>query len=468
MAYQEHDTIAAVSTAVSEAGISIIRVSGPDALEVTDRVFKSPKKDFRLADAPGYTMHYGHIYDGGTPVDEVLVCVMRAPHSYTAEDTAEINCHGGVYATGRVLELVRAAGARAAEPGEFTRRAFLNGRIDLTRAEAVMDVIRSDNEYALKNAALLLGGALHDKIASLRNEILQCCARIESALDDPEHYTLEGFSGELRQSLQRWEEEMEALIRSYGRGKLIAEGIRTVILGRPNAGKSSLLNALLRSERAIVTDVAGTTRDTLTESVSIGSVSLRITDTAGIRETQDIVEKIGVEKAVENAKDADLILCVIDGSSPLSAEDRQVFRLLKGKKRILLINKSDLPRGLDEKEMLLMQERDEAGEKVPVVEISARYGSGIEELEKTIEEMFFRGELQGSRDLCITRERQKELLGKAAQSLRMVSQAMDAGMEEDFFTIDLMDAYAHLGGVIGETPEDDLADRIFSEFCMGK
>ena len=473
---QEKDTIAAISTALSESGIAIIRVSGPDALEITDRIFRPAKKDASLSKAQGYTLHYGHIVEVKDNqeriVDEVLVGVMRAPRSYTAENTAEINCHGGIFSTQKILELVIGAGARPAEPGEFTKRAFLNGRIDLTRAQAVMDVIHSKSDYALGNAVKLLDGQLYRKISAIREEILYYCARIESALDDPEHYDLTGISDEIYEKVMFWKEQTSSMSASYHDGQLINEGINTVIIGKPNAGKSSILNALLGRDRAIVTEIAGTTRDVLTENVRLGPVTLKIADTAGIRDAGDPVERIGVEKAVEFARDADLLLCVLDSSSPLSDEDMEIFRLMKGKRRIILMNKSDLPalseRSEMEEQIRAISAEESADGQIPVLYVSAKTGEGIDQLQKTIQDMFFRGELNFNDEIFITKARQKEALDEASASLDMVIRAIEDGMEEDFYTIDLMDAYAHLGKIIGQTPEDDLADKIFSEFCMGK
>ena len=323
------DTIAAVATAMGSAGIGIVRISGSEAITVADRVFESGKKGKRLADVDSHTVHYGVIKESGVVLDEVLAVVMRGPHSYTGEDTVEINCHGGILVTRKILEAVIRAGAEMAEPGEFTKRAFLNGRMDLSQAEAVMDLIHAKNEYAMKNSIRQLKGSVSQKIGKLREQILYHMAYIESALDDPEHISLDGYGEELQKILEPVAKEIERLIRSAHNGKIVSEGIRTVILGKPNAGKSSLLNALLGENRAIVTDIAGTTRDTLEEQIRMQGISLNIVDTAGIRDTEDLVEQIGVSRAREAAEDADLIIYVADSSIPLDKNDEDIMRLIQ-------------------------------------------------------------------------------------------------------------------------------------------
>ena len=384
------DTIAAISTAVSESGIGIIRISGEEAFEVADRVWQSPGKKKRLSMQPANTIHYGYIYDGEEMVDEVLVMLMRGPKSFTAEDTVEINCHGGVYAMKRVLETVLKNGARPAEPGEFTKRAFLNGRIDLSRAEAVMDVIQAKNEYALKNSLSQLKGSVQKKLKSLRQSILYEIARIESALDDPEHMSLENYPEELGAQNKEWLAEIEKLIDSSENGKILKEGIQTVILGKPNAGKSSLLNILSGEEKAIVTEIAGTTRDILEETVNIHGITLRLMDTAGIRSTEDVVEKIGVSRAKESAKNADLIIYVIDTSRPLDENDREIMELLRGKKAVILLNKSDLDSVVTREEVL--EQLDDL-EVQKMISVSAKEQTGIEELENALKDLFFEGKV---------------------------------------------------------------------------
>lgn len=459
------DTIAAISTAVSESGIGIIRISGEEAFEVADRVWQSPGKKKRLSMQPANTIHYGYIYDGEEMVDEVLVMLMRGPKSFTAEDTVEINCHGGVYAMKRVLETVLKNGARPAEPGEFTKRAFLNGRIDLSRAEAVMDVIQAKNEYALKNSLSQLKGSVQKKLKSLRQSILHEIARIESALDDPEHMSLENYPEELGAKNKEWLAEIEKLIDSSENGKILKEGIQTVILGKPNAGKSSLLNILSGEEKAIVTEIAGTTRDILEETVNIHGITLRLMDTAGIRSTEDVVEKIGVSRAKESAKNADLIIYVIDTSRPLDENDREIMELLRGKKAVILLNKSDLDSVVTREEVL--EQLDDL-EVQKMISVSAKEQTGIEELENALKDLFFEGKVTFNDEVCITNLRQKADLAEARESLLKVQESLEMDMPEDFYSIDLMSAYEALGAITGESVGEDLVNEIFSKFCMGK
>ena len=459
------DTIAAISTAVSESGIGIIRISGEEAFEVADRVWQSPGKKKRLSMQPANTIHYGYIYDGEDMVDEDLIMLMRGPKSFTAEDTVEINCHGGVYAMKRVLETVLKNGARPAEPGEFTKRAFLNGRIDLSRAEAVMDVIQAKNEYALKNSLSQLKGSVQKKLKSLRQSILYEIARIESALDDPEHMSLENYPEELGAKNKEWLAEIEKLIDSSENGKILKEGIQTVILGKPNAGKSSLLNILSGEEKAIVTEIAGTTRDILEETVNIHGITLRLMDTAGIRSTEDVVEKIGVSRAKESAKNADLIIYVIDTSRPLDENDREIMELLRGKKAVILLNKSDLDSVVTREEVL--EQLDDL-EVQKMISVSAKEQTGIEELENALKDLFFEGKVTFNDEVCITNLRQKADLAEARESLLKVQESLEMDMPEDFYSIDLMSAYEALGAITGESVGEDLVNEIFSKFCMGK
>ena len=459
------DTIAAISTAVSESGIGIIRISGEEAFEVADRVWQSPGKKKRLSMQPANTIHYGYIYDGEEMVDEVLIMLMRGPKSFTAEDTVEINCHGGVYAMKRVLETVLKNGARPAEPGEFTKRAFLNGRIDLSRAEAVMDVIQAKNEYALKNSLSQLKGSVQKKLKSLRQSILYEIARIESALDDPEHMSLENYPEELGAKNKEWLAEIEKLIDSSENGKILKEGIQTVILGKPNAGKSSLLNILSGEEKAIVTEIAGTTRDILEETVNIHGITLRLMDTAGIRSTEDVVEKIGVSRAKESAKNADLIIYVIDTSRSLDENDREIMELLRGKKAVILLNKSDLDSVVTREEVL--EQLDDL-EVQKMISVSAKEQTGIEELENALKDLFFEGKVTFNDEVCITNLRQKADLAEARESLLKVQESLEMDMPEDFYSIDLMSAYEALGAITGESVGEDLVNEIFSKFCMGK
>ncbi len=462
-----NDTIAAISTAIGESGIGIIRISGEQALEVASRVYRSRQGKTDLRNVPSHTIHYGFIYDGEEPIDEVLVSVMHAPRTFTAENTVEINCHGGVYAMRRVLDTVIRAGARPAEPGEFTKRAFLNGRIDLSQAEAVMDVIEAKNAYALSSSVSQLRGSVKEKIGGLREEILYHTARIESALDDPEHYSLEGYSDELAAENQRWMDELQRLLDTADNGRMIREGISTVILGKPNAGKSSLMNRLLGEERAIVTDIAGTTRDVIHETLQIGGITLNLADTAGIRQTEDLVEKIGVDRAMEYALGADLILFVVDGSRPLDEEDEQILRHIGQQKVIILLNKTDLTPGIGEQE-LKNWTREITGRDLPQLSVSMKEGSGITALEKMLEEMFYQGKISFNDEVMITNARQKYCMEEALRALRQVQESVMAGMPEDFYTIDLMAAYGALGEILGEQISEDLANEIFGKFCMGK
>ena len=459
----EQDTIAAISTAVSNSGIGIIRISGKDAVAVADRVYRSRGGKKRLADQPTHTIHYGYIVDQGETVDEVLVMLMRGPKSFTAEDTVEVNCHGGVYAMKRVLDVVLKNGARPAEPGEFTKRAFLNGRIDLSQAESVMDVIQAKNEYALKSSLQQLKGAVRTAIEELRSRILYQTAFIESALDDPEHISLDGYPGRLSEEVHQLQKTLSELIASSENGRILKEGIRTVILGKPNAGKSSLLNALVGEERAIVTDIAGTTRDALEETIAFQGITLNLIDTAGIRETEDVVEKIGVGRAIEKAGEADLILCVFDAARPLDENDREILKVIEGKQAILLLNKTDLAVTLQETKL-----QELTGGRYPVVSVSAKEQTGLSKLTEQIHNLFYQGEISVQDELYITNARQKHALLDAAEGLQRVQESISLGMPEDFYSIDLLDAYEALGTITGETVGEDLVNEIFSRFCMGK
>ncbi len=457
------DTIAAISTAMAGAGIGIIRLSGTDAVAVADKVYRSKGNKKRLAEQQTHTIHYGYIYDGEEVIDEVLVMLMRGPRSFTAEDTVEINCHGGVYAMKRVLDTVLRNGARPAEPGEFTKRAFLNGRIDLSQAESVIDVIQAQNEYALKSSLSQLKGAVNRKIRSLRDIILYQIAFIESALDDPEHISLDGYPEQLRDIVCELREETGKLIKSAENGRLMKEGIQTVILGKPNAGKSSLMNAMLGEDRAIVTDIAGTTRDVLEETMNLNGITLNMIDTAGIRNTEDTVEKIGVGKARDKAETADLILYVVDSSTELDENDREIMEFLDGKKAIILLNKSDLQTVITPEYITEVT----AG-KYPVISMSVKENIGMDLLETKVKELFYKGEISFNDEIYITNARQKASLIQAEEGLRKVIDSIDMGMPEDFFSIDLMSAYEAFGTIIGEAVGEDLVNEIFGRFCMGK
>jgi tRNA modification GTPase len=456
-----NDTIAAIGTAMSHSGIGIVRISGPRAISVADKIFKPKNNKKRLVDAPTYTLHYGHICNENEIVDEVLISVMRGPGSYTAEDVIEINCHGGVLVTKKVLDTVLKQGVRPAEAGEFTKRAFLNGRIDLSQAEAVIDVINSQNEFALHSAVGQLSGRVSKKVKELREKVIYEIAYIESALDDPEHISLEGYPQHLEEIVDNLVYDVDNLLKNSEDGRILAEGIKTVILGKPNAGKSSLLNLLVGSERAIVTDIEGTTRDTLEEHISLDGISLNIVDTAGIRDTEDVVEKIGVTRAKEQAQDADLILYVVDATRKLDDNDYEIIKQIKDKKVIVLYNKSDLQPAISEEELIELVGKN-------VIVFSAKEAIGFVELKEKIKEMFYQNEIQFNDELYLTNARHKVALEKAKDSLLLVLNSIRNGMPEDFFSIDLMDAYEQLGYIIGESVEDDLVNEIFSKFCMGK
>lgn len=466
------DTIAAIATGMTDSGIGIIRISGKDSVDVGNSLFCTPSGNHILKNVDSHTLHYGFIVDKLPQepcvwkdyiIDEVMIVVMKAPRSYTGEDTVEIQCHGGVLVMQKILSAVLDAGVRLAEPGEFSKRAFLNGRMDLSRAEAVMDLIHSQNEYALQSSVSQLKGNLSEKVRDLREQIIYEVAFIESSLDDPEHISLEGYSERLYEKLTAICSIIEKMTGSFENGKLIKEGINTVIVGKPNAGKSSLLNTLVGEERAIVTDIAGTTRDILQETIRLHGISLNITDTAGIRNTDDIVEKLGVEKALEHIKSADLVLFVIDTSVELDENDKAVISMLSDKKVIVLLNKSDLSMVVDEISLKSIIP-DNAG----IIRTSTVDNKGIDELEEAIKNMFFQGQLRSSNELVITNIRHKEALQETYQSLKLVLNSIESAMPEDFYSIDLMNAYASLGRIIGEEVDDDLVDEIFSKFCMGK
>lgn len=401
----EKDTISAISTLMTSSGIGIVRISGENAFTVADRVYKGKEL---IKNAASHTIHYGHILDGSELIDEVLVMVMKAPRTFTGEDTVEINCHGGTYVVRKVLETVLKNGARAAEPGEFTKRAFLNGRMDLSQAEAVIDVIHSENDYALQNSVNQLKGSIRNKINNIRNKIIYNTAFIESALDDPEHISLDGYGTVLKNVSEEIIGELDEMIRSSDNGRVIKEGIRTVIVGKPNAGKSSLLNVLSGHERAIVTDIEGTTRDILEEKINLGDLTLDVVDTAGIRQTEDTIEKIGVERARKYAESADLIIYVVDASRKLDDNDQEILEIIQNKKTIVLLNKSDL-------EMVVSQEEIKSHIKdgIPVISVSAKEEEGIKELEDAVKEMFDLN-ISFNNQIYISNARQKQALEDAS------------------------------------------------------
>lgn len=454
------DTISMIATAMSDAGIGIIRVSGKSAIKIVKKIFR-PQREKDLEKVDSYTAHYGVIYDGEQMLDECIVLVMRGPHSYTAEDVVEIQCHGGVVLLKKILELTFRMGARPAEPGEFTKRAFLNGRLDLSQAEAVMDLIHSQNEMAVNQAMRQLRGSVRDKVKKLREVILYHVAFIESALDDPEHINIEENSERFAREIGQCRETVEKLLSTADDGKMMQDGIKTCIVGKPNVGKSSLLNVLVGEERAIVTEVAGTTRDSLQETVTLQGIPLHIIDTAGIHDTVDIVEKIGVDRAKMWIEEADLILYVVDSSKPLEENDEKIIELIKDKKVIVLFNKSDLEKRVDDEKI-----RAVFGDSV--IEISTKLEEGMDYLYEKIKEMFFQGDISFQNEVCITNMRHKMALQNALESIILAEQSFQDGMSEDFLSIDLMNAYEQLGFIIGESLEEDLVNKIFQEFCMGK
>ena len=475
----QNSTIAAIATGLTDSGIGIIRISGVEAVKVGNRMFRRPGGKVSLFHSESHLMQYGYIIDSPSEeddinwkdyiVDEVMTVVFRGPRSFTGEDTVEIHCHGGVLVMQRILSIALKCGARLAEPGEFTKRAFLNGKMDLSKAEAVMDIIQSQNEYALASSVKQLRGNLSRAVRALRDEILFETAFIESALDDPEHISLEGYPEKLYIKVVDLIDRIEKLIDTAKNGRLFKEGISTVIVGKPNVGKSSLLNLLLGEERAIVTEVAGTTRDILQEHIVLHGISMNVIDTAGIRETEDVVEKIGVDRAKRYAIDADLIVYVVDSSVSLDENDREILSLFGDKNVVVLLNKSDLYSvvTLDCMREFLksaLPDRD----NVVIIKTSMKNEDGLEQFENAIRKMFFDGEVLSRQKVVITNMRHKEALQNAYESLILVKESIQNGMEEDFFSIDLMDAYTELGRIIGEEIEDDVIEEIFSKFCMGK
>lgn len=458
------DTIAAIATAMTNSGIGIIRISGEDAFTVIDRIYQSKNGKKKLSEEKSHTVHYGYIVDDTKEnkiIDEVMVLIMRAPNTYTREDTVEIDCHGGVLVMQKILDTVICHGARPAEPGEFTKRAFLNGRIDLTQAESVMDVISSKNEFALKSSISQLQGSLQKEIKELREKIIYEIAFIESALDDPEHINIDGYGQKLKTVAEECKERIEHLLDTADNGKILKEGIDTVIVGKPNAGKSSLMNVLLKKERAIVTDIAGTTRDVLEEQMNLNGITLNIIDTAGIRDTEDIVEKIGVDKAKDYLVNADLIIYVVDSSTPLDENDEKIMEMIKNRTALVLLNKSDLDTVTTEE--MIASHLDQK-----IIKVSMKENQGVDELENAIKELFFHGKVELNDEVYITNARHKAALSNAKDSLNMVLDSIAMEMPEDFYSIDLMNTYEELGNILGESLGEDLVNEIFSKFCTGK
>ena len=467
----EEKTIVGIASAAG-GGIGIIRVSGSESMKIVDSIFHPGKfnneenealidKSY-LQQQKSHTIHYGFIIDGNNEVvDEVMVSVMKAPATYTREDVVEINCHGGNYILQRVMQLLLEKGAFLAESGEFTKRAFLNGRIDLSQAEAVMKMISSKNEFALQSAVKQLEGSVSKYIQQIREQILYEMGRIESALDDPEHYDLTGYSDELFDKTEQQIVSLQRLLDRFENGRMKSEGINTVIVGKPNAGKSSLMNILLDEDRAIVTDIAGTTRDALQESVRLGGLMLNLIDTAGIHNTEDTVEKIGVDRAKQYIEQADFILFVVDGSEEWSDEDEQILPLIAQKKGIILLNKADLKAKVSE---LFLKDKL----SWDTIAFSNETKQGLQQLEQYITDKFERGDLQFNDQICLTSIRHKNAVMQAVNALHRVEQSIKDGMPEDFFTIDLMEAYQQLGLINGDTATEDLVNKIFEEFCMGK
>ena len=456
----EFDTIVAVATSVGEGGISILRVSGDKALKVVSSIFKG-KNDRTLEDIKSYTMRYGHIIDeNNNYIDEVIVSFMKGPRSFTAEDVVEINCHGGVIATNRVLEAVVKAGARIAEPGEFTKRAFLNGRIDLSQAEAVIDIINAKTELSMKSALMQSEGHISKNIIALREELIQIIAHIEATVDYPEDDLEEVTADGAIEDLKKINEKVEYLLSTANEGKILRDGINTVIVGKPNVGKSSLLNSLTKENRAIVTDIPGTTRDVIEEYINISGVPVKIIDTAGIRETEDVVEKIGVEKSKQKINEADLVILILDRSKELDEEDKEIIDYIKDKKCIVLLNKIDLESKIDKEKLNIADNKY-------ILEISTKTGENVASLKQCIKEMFFKGEVN-SEEIIITNTRHKEALLRTKENIENAIEILENVSAIDLASIDIRNAWTNLGKITGSTLEEDIIDKIFSEFCLGK
>lgn len=458
---KEFDTICGIATAQGEGGIAIIRVSGNKALEIVGRIFKGIN-NFDINNMKTYTMKYGNIIDSVSKevIDEVIISYMKGPRSFTAEDVVEINCHGGVVSTNRVLEEVIKSGARIAEPGEFTKRAFLNGRIDLSQAEAVMDIITAKTDLAMKSAVMQSEGSLSREINKLRAYLLDVLALIEYDVDFTEDDEEPDATVPVKvsESLNKAIIDMEKLLKGANEGKIIREGLKMTIVGKPNVGKSSLMNALLQEKRAIVTDIPGTTRDVIEEYINLGGIPVKITDTAGIRETEDVVEKIGVERSREKLEEADLVVLMLDTSRPLDDEDREIIKSIKNKKTIVLLNKVDLERKLQLEELDGLHN---------LIEISAMTGFGIEDLKQKIKELFFNGEVDNE-SLIITNSRHKQALYRALENCKTAEERLKMNEFLDLISIYITSGLRALGEITGAELEEDLVNKIFSEFCVGK
>ncbi len=457
---KEFDTIAAIATSIGEGGISIIRVSGDKSIDIVDSIFIG-KNNRKLSDLKSYTMRHGYIIDKkGSILDEVIISYMKGPKSFTAEDTIEINCHGGVIGTNRILQEVIRAGARIADPGEFTKRAFLNGRIDLSQAEAVIDIIRAKTELSMKSALMQSEGTISREIKIIRSKLLSVIAHIEATVDYPEEDMEEVTAGKVSEDVAEIVKEVELLLSTADEGKILREGLSTVIVGKPNVGKSSLLNALVKEKRAIVTDVPGTTRDVIEEYISIEGIPVKIIDTAGIRETEDVVEKIGVEKSKEKIDEADLVILILDLSSKLSHEDREIIEYIKDKKYIVLLNKSDLDGKIEREELQSLKSKY-------ITNISVKTGEGLDSVKEHIKDLFFNGEIK-TEGVFVTNNRHKESLIRAKENLESSLAALEYTSAIDLASIDIRNAWMNLGEITGEALEEDIIHKIFSEFCLGK
>ncbi|MFD2627340.1 tRNA uridine-5-carboxymethylaminomethyl(34) synthesis GTPase MnmE [Oceanobacillus kapialis] len=457
----ETDTITAISTPIGEGAIAIVRLSGPEAISITEQIYKGKS----LNEADSHTIHYGKILDPQTNevAEEVMVTLMRGPKTFTREDVVEINCHGGMVAVNRVLEIILSKGARLAEPGEFTKRAFLNGRIDLSQAEAVMDLIRAKTDKAMSVALKQMDGRLSGLIQTLRQDLLETVAHVEVNIDYPEYDDVEEMShGVMREKTKEVHREIESLLQVAQQGKILREGLATAIIGRPNVGKSSLMNALVQENKAIVTEIPGTTRDIIEEYVNVRGVPLRLVDTAGIRETEDIVEKIGVERSRKVLKESDLILFVLNHNEKLSEEDEKLFEAIQGLEYIVIINKTDLEQNLD------LDRVKELAEGNPIVTTSLLEEAGIDKLEQAIAETFFSGEIDTGDLTYVSNIRHIQLLKQAKEALEDAMQGLEMEMPLDIVQIDVTRTWEFLGEIIGDTASDSLIDQLFSQFCLGK